>query len=131
MRVHVEKPAGLDAAHMARLRASFMSRHPVLAALDADHDGVISTSEIRNAPAALLTLDRNLDGKLVESELRPDPRELQARGLMLHFNRNGDGKISADEAPRVGVIAELLKSADSNHDGIVTLDELIAALSAH
>ena len=55
------KRAGLD----------FMRFHPVLDALDADHDGVISSSEIDNAPAALMTLDKNHDGKLTPDELIP------------------------------------------------------------
>ena len=40
-------------------------------ALDANHDGVIDATEISNAPAALLTLDKNGDGKLTQDELRP------------------------------------------------------------
>src|SRR5690242_9687457 len=37
---------------------------PIIAALDANHDGVIDEAEIANAPAALRTLDKNGDGKL-------------------------------------------------------------------
>ena len=44
---------------------------PVIEALDADHDGVISAEELKNATAALLTLDKNKDGKLTEDEYRP------------------------------------------------------------
>jgi len=44
---------------------------PLMAALDANHDGVIDADEIKNAPAALLTLDKNGDGKLTQDELRP------------------------------------------------------------
>jgi len=51
----------------------FTRLHPVLAALDANHDGEISADEILNAPAALLTLDRNRDGQLTEGEQLPDP----------------------------------------------------------
>ncbi len=42
---------------------------PIIAALDANHDGVIDESEIANAPAALKTLDKNGDGKLTMDEL--------------------------------------------------------------
>ena len=48
-----------------------MRMMPVLAALDADQDGVISASEISNASKALMKLDRNGDGKLTAEELRP------------------------------------------------------------
>ena len=50
-----------------------MSLHPVLAALDSNHDGEISADEILNAPAALLALDKNRDGQLTEGELLPPP----------------------------------------------------------
>jgi hypothetical protein len=44
---------------------------PVIAALDANHDGTIDAAEIANAPAALKKLDKNGDGKLTMDELRP------------------------------------------------------------
>ena len=40
-------------------------------ALDADHDGEISSSEIANAPTALKTLDRNGDGQITNDEVMP------------------------------------------------------------
>ena len=52
---------------------------PLITALDANHDGVIDSTEIDNAPAALRTLDKNGDGKLTPDELRP-PRP-QGRGF--------------------------------------------------
>jgi|GEM_PF-827813 hypothetical protein len=48
---------------------------PLLAALDANHDGVIDAAEIDNAAAALRKLDKNGDGKLTREELHPVPRE--------------------------------------------------------
>jgi hypothetical protein len=45
-------------------------RNPVIAALDANGDGVIDANEIANAPAALRKLDKNGDGKLTRDELR-------------------------------------------------------------
>lgn len=44
---------------------------PLVAALDANHDGVIDADEIANASKALKTLDKNGDGKLTQEELRP------------------------------------------------------------
>jgi Ca2+-binding EF-hand superfamily protein len=55
------------------VRLAFMRMDPILAALDADHDGEISSSEINRAADALLTLDKNGDGRLTEEELRPVP----------------------------------------------------------
>jgi len=44
-----------------------------MGALDADHDGTISSAEIDAAPAALLTLDRTQDGQLGPGEYLPHP----------------------------------------------------------
>lgn len=44
---------------------------PVVTALDANKDGVLDASEIANASAALLTLDKNGDGQLTSDELMP------------------------------------------------------------
>jgi hypothetical protein len=55
----------------AQLRRQFMSDHPVLNALDADHDGEISAWEIDHAPAALRKLDRDHNGHLTADELLP------------------------------------------------------------
>jgi hypothetical protein len=44
---------------------------PLLAALDANHDGVIDAGEIANASAALRTLDKNGDGQLTRDEFMP------------------------------------------------------------
>jgi hypothetical protein len=49
-----------------------MGANPVLAALDADHDAVISASEIESAAAALKRLDLNGDGKLLPVEVAPE-----------------------------------------------------------
>ena len=44
---------------------------PIIAVLDANHDGVIDADEIANASNALKKLDKNGDGKLTSDELRP------------------------------------------------------------
>jgi hypothetical protein len=57
---------------LERLRTVFMGANPVLAALDSDHDAVISASEIESAAAALKRLDLNGDGKLLPVEVAPE-----------------------------------------------------------
>jgi Ca2+-binding EF-hand superfamily protein len=111
-----------------RARLTFMRVHPVLAALDVNHDGVISDSEVRNAAASLRRLDWNGDGKLVENEIRPDRAVLMASNIMLMLDANGDGKISPDE--RKGAIAERFRGVldRAERDGYVTEEDLVVAL---
>jgi len=46
---------------------------PLMAALDADQDHVLSSTEIANASASLTALDANADGKLTRDEFLPTP----------------------------------------------------------
>lgn len=48
---------------------------PVIAAIDADDDGVVSAAEIANATAALRRLDRNEDDEVVVTEMFPQRRD--------------------------------------------------------
>lgn len=64
-------PDSASPALLAQRRRRFMTFHPVLAALDANHDGEISAWEIEHAAASLKTLDFNDDGYLTAGELLP------------------------------------------------------------
>lgn len=66
---------------------------PMIAALDANHDGTIDAKEIDNASAALKTLDKNGDGSLTQEELRP-PRPEGGPG-----ERGGERRGPRDGAP--------------------------------
>lgn len=44
---------------------------PIVDAIDKDRDGILSKDEIEAATAALMTLDKNGDGKLTEEEFLP------------------------------------------------------------
>ena len=73
--------AKLDQDHDGKLSSAecgfspgeVMRFHPVLAALDADYDGIVSAGEIKNSSEALKTLDKNRDGILTLEEVIPDP----------------------------------------------------------
>ena len=78
---------------------------PIVTALDADQDGVLSAKEIKNAAGSLQSLDRNEDGKLDMTELMPEPpggaRELSTSSnerfgrykLLRELGRGGMGTV--------------------------------------
>ena len=115
-----------------------MMRSPAFQALDADRDGVISASELANAPAALKVLDRNGDGKLTEDEVRPqmggrggrggEPGETQAPSAdelvktLMVFDKNGDGQLTREELPER--MQGLFERADADKNGALTAEEI-------
>jgi hypothetical protein len=99
---------------------------PMFAALDTNHDGVVDANEIANADKALLTLDKNGDGKLTPDELF-GPRGVPGMGPSVEnrfFNvldANHDGIIDATE---IANAPTYLSALDKNGDGQLTADEL-------
>jgi len=94
-------------------------------AIDADRDGVISSTEIANAPESLRTLDRDGDGRLTADELEPSRRDGRRTidPIVATLDANGDGQLSAAE---IGHVVSL-RALDRNHDGRLTADETRAA----
>ena len=111
--------------------------------------GSYSAAEIKNAPAAILTLDKNHDDQVTPDELRPqmegrgaDGRGAAGRGegrgranngpeagspddmvtTLMAFDKNKDGKLSKTELPER--MQGLFDRADTNHDGFLTSDEI-------
>ncbi len=103
---------------------------PLFAALDSDHDGVLSAREIVAAPMTLATLDLNRDGVISSDEWQATTTDSRiARGtrtgvsfnLLVALDANQDGKIQAME---VANAVASLKQLDLNADGALTRDEL-------
>jgi hypothetical protein len=103
---------------------------PLIVALDANHDRVIDVNEIANASTALLTLDKNGDGKLTADEYLPplpadapkDAPRPPLPAVVKALDANGDGVIDATE---IANAPAALKSLDKNGDGQLTPDEFI------
>ncbi len=109
---------------------------PLVAALDANQDGSLSTDELSVAGAVLRKLDRNGDGNLTRDEVMP-PRPDQPAGpaggddlvtTLFSFDENQDGKLSKSEVPErmQGIFAR----ADANGDGLLTKDEITKATAS-
>ncbi len=122
--------AVFDPEFVKHARLDFMRANPVLAALDANHDGEISEVEIVTSPAALKRLDKNGDGSLTPEEVLPDLVANQAALIFSRLDTNRDGKISGAEldSDEARPLRNLLESADRNHDGATTGEELIKEL---
>ena len=118
---------------------------PIIQALDADKDGKISSEEMANAATALATLDKNGDGVLEHDEMMParperggrrggqgggGPRggEGDSNGFvdrMMENDTDGDGKVSADEAPER--MQGFFERLDGDKDGFLTKEEIMEA----
>lgn len=131
---------------------------PLLLALDADHDCVISAEEIANAAQALKRLDKNGDGQLSEDEVRPprppgDGRDPRAQDRPQRKppgpGREGDGAPQARRGgqdahpgkPSLGEQARhpgheprpkppIIRALDANGDGAISAEEIQAATAA-
>jgi len=107
---------------------------PIVEVLDANHDGIIDSNEIANASAALLTLDKNHDGKLTMDEyLPPRPDGAPAGGpppghhrptplIIQALDANHDSVIDSNE---IANASAALWTLDKNHDGKLTRDEYL------
>jgi Ca2+-binding EF-hand superfamily protein len=120
----------------------------LLADLDRDGDGKLSADELRRAdgPAAMMAdhfaaLDLDGDGTLDADELQQhhdDMMAVHADGgaqLFTDLDTDRDGKLSVAElqaSPGPGqMIAGHLAFVDTDGDGLVSRDELAAAIAKH
>jgi len=97
-------------------------RTAVFRALDSDHDGKLSTGEMLAASAALLTLDKNGDGKLTAEECGVDRAIMRSDALLRALDVNHDGEISASE---IHDAERELAQLDRNRDGVLDITELV------
>ncbi len=111
---------------------------PVLKALDRDGDLTISPAEISAAPAMLLRLDKNNDGKLSADECgfflgpsaptdaafltRAHIAVMRANPVLSVLDVDHDGEISADE---IANSSRSLRRLDTNGDGYLTPPEVL------
>ncbi|MEN6426241.1 MAG: EF-hand domain-containing protein [Phycisphaerales bacterium] len=90
--------------------------------VDVDGDGVLSAEEFEIAAAQIAE-------KMMEQEPQGPPppprdREQATERLVQKLDEDGDGALSAGEIP---ISSEVFDSADTNQDGVLSLEELRAA----
>lgn len=124
---------------------------PIVEALDADGNGNLSPDEIDNATQALLTLDKNSDGRLTRDEFLPrmggrwggragvdrpgrlepaaqnaaggrDPEKIVKR--LMQFDENDDGELSESELPER--LRNMLSRADKDDSKSLSESEVRA-----
>ena len=92
-------------------------------ALDADHDHQLSAEEIKNATAAILSLDTNNDGMLTDDEFRPPmpPGGPEGRGPE---GRGPEGRGAPGGPPSPERLVERAMTFDTDGDGKLDKNEL-------
>ncbi len=147
-----EAPArgGPGAEQRAKQMEKFRKR---VMAMDSDQDGRVSKAEWKGPEAAFARFDRNQDGFIDAQDAggdrrggkgggkgrprkggaekppragRMDPEQMKARatGHFKSLDKNGDGKLTTDEAPN----PKLIEMADADKDGAVTLEEFLGVM---
>lgn len=117
---------------------------PLMHALDADRDRILSPDELRLAPITLTALDLDEDGFLLRDEISPDSMA-RARHGWLRSPGHATPRVFADtvltaalDANRDGIVQPIevanatssLRRLDRNGDGTITSDELRTEMGA-
>ena len=113
---------------------AFMER---LKAADRNADGMLSRDEAASLPRISQNfdaIDANKDGYITFEELRAFHRAHHGghgrHGGLKALDKDGDGRISRDEAAAAPRLAQGFDRIDANHDGFLARDELKAAHAA-
>ncbi len=106
------------------------SIHDRFMSMDTNHDGRVDAQEHAAAASAMFKqLDLNLDGAISVDEMQATRKamdqpadEAQVRQAIAAMDRNGDGRVDAQE--HLAMATALFKRTDANQDGYVTEAEM-------
>jgi Ca2+-binding EF-hand superfamily protein len=99
----------------------------MLGGVDRNNDNAIDEAELQNAMAAMRNIPGGPWNNNQGGNVAGGGNANEATGQFLRYDRNGDGKLSADELPREA--KGILKGADRDGDGSIDAGELQAALA--
>jgi len=109
--------SGLIALSMAA--CSGASQEPVDQSAQTEHAGLTAPSAAPAAPAGAAPVAANDGEHHFRGDGAPDPAMIVKR-----FDKNGDGKLQVSELPEH--MQKFMAKADSNNDGVISIDELKA-----
>ncbi|MFN9719865.1 MAG: hypothetical protein ACK58L_14290 [Planctomycetota bacterium] len=132
-------PGGREGREGGRFRMP----NPLADAIDKDKNGELSPEEIADAATALKTLDRNNDGKIDSTEMRPNFEGMGRGGFggpggeagadgaemvqrLMEMDSNKDGKLQKDELPER--LQSMFARGDKNTDGVLDKEEMMATV---
>lgn len=122
---------GMTFTDSAECRGRGGPHSPIISALDANNDEVITDSELENASAVLLQLDTDGDGILTQDEIQPTRNDGDQRGKS---KRNGQAKQGRKRGGRNGnqrlPASPVFTALDTNSDSSLDSDEIQNAASA-
>jgi Ca2+-binding EF-hand superfamily protein len=106
-----------------------------LKAADTNGDGMISKEEAKALPRLLKhfdEIDANRDGQITKEEMHAfhaahEGGKGHHGGFMKKLDKDGDGRISREEAQAAPRLAAHFEEIDTNKDGFITPDEMKAA----
>jgi len=126
--------ANSDALAQGRPGGGFMER---LKAADKNADGMLDRQEAASLPFISKNfdaIDADKNGYITLEELRAFHQAHRGghghHGGLKALDKDGDGKISREEAAAAPRLAQNFDKIDTNHDGFLTRDELAAARKA-
>lgn len=104
-----------------------VDKEAIFKGLDTDGDGAISKAEFEGADLSQVIgpeVQKAMRAAFAEGQDRADGA--RGKSAFEKWDKNGDGKVSAEEHPRKEVFEKILQNADTDGDGLLSQEEFDA-----